>query len=78
MTGAVVRFPADRATAPSLARLKCEECGAAPMIFVERAPLIHAYCSPMCAAGCGVEPWVSADLVDRVGWRSRVELEANG
>ncbi len=74
--GAVVGFPPDRAGRPSLARLKCEECGGLPMIFVPVPPLVHAYCSPDCAAGCGVAPWASADLVERGQWRSRAELEA--
>jgi len=74
--GELVGFPADRAASPRLARLKCEECGAAPMIFVPVPPLVHAYCSPLCAAGCGVAPWDSADLVERLAWRSRAELVA--
>jgi len=73
--GELVGFPANRAAAPSLARLKCEECGGAPMIFVPCPPLVHAYCGPLCAAGCGVEPWASADLVDRIGWRDRGQIE---
>ncbi len=76
--GELVSFRGERSANPSLARLKCEECGAAPMIFVECAPLVHAYCSPECAAGCGVEPWASADLVARSTWRSRAELLAEG
>jgi hypothetical protein len=74
--GELVGFPAERAGRPSLARLKCEECGGLPMIFVPVGVLVHAYCSPDCAAGCGVAPWAAADLVDRIGWRSRAELEA--
>lgn len=76
--GELVGFPADRAGRPALARLKCEECGGAPMIFVPAAPLVHAYCSPECAAGCGVEPWASANLLERAAWRSRAELVAEG
>lgn len=40
--------------------------------------VLHAYCSPECAAGCGVEPWASAGLVERAAWRSRAELVAEG
>jgi len=76
--GALVGFPPDRARTPSIARMKCGECGGAPMIFVPVGPVIHAYCGPLCAAGCGVEPWASADLVDRAGWMDRGELEAAG
>lgn len=75
--GAVVGFQAERAANPRLDRLRCEECGGAPMIFLPIAPRIHAYCGPLCAAGCGVEPWASADLVDRAGWRDRGEMEAS-
>jgi len=74
--GELVGFPPARACAPSIARLRCEECGGAPMIFVPAGPVVHAYCGPLCAAGCGVAPWAGADLVDRIGWRDRGELEA--
>ena len=79
MTARVLGFPADRAPPVELARLRCEECGAPPMIFVPApwpCPRVHAYCGPACAAGCGVEPWASMDLVDRTAWRDRAELEA--
>lgn len=60
--------------------LRCAECGAAPMIFVPGArdgvPHVWAFCGPLCAAGCGVAPWAYADLVDRAGWATRAELEA--
>lgn len=75
--GAVVGFPADRAANPCLARMRCEECGGAPMVFVPVGVVIHAYCGPICAAGCGVAPWAGADLVSRAGWRDRAEMEAS-
>lgn len=86
--GELVGFPADRAASPRLDRLKCEECGGVPMIFVpvpaagsaarggQAVIVLHAYCSPACAAGCGVAPWGSADMVERLAWRSRAELLA--
>jgi hypothetical protein len=88
--GELVGFPADRAAVPRLERLRCEECGGAPMIFVpvvaagsgarsgQAVTVLHAYCSPLCAAGCGVAPWDSADLAERGAWRSRAELVAEG
>lgn len=74
----IVRFPPDRAGAPALARLRCAECGAAPMIYLPGPVHILAFCGPLCAAGCGVEPWASADLAQRATWRDRSELEATG
>ncbi len=56
--------------------MRCDECGATPMIFVPAGPRIFAFCGPDCAAGCGVEPWASSDLVTRSTWRTRAELEA--
>lgn len=88
--GELVGFPADRAAVPRLERLKCEECGGVPMIFVpvpaagsaarggQAVIVLHAYCSPACAAGCGVAPWDSANLLEWAAWRSRAELVAEG
>jgi hypothetical protein len=63
-----------------IGRLVCGECGGAPMIFVpstrQGVPHVWVYCGPLCAAGAGVEPWASADLVQRITWRDRAELEA--
>ncbi len=88
--GELVGFPADRAASPRLDRLKCEECGGAPMIFVpvpaagsaarggQAVIVLHAYCSPTCAEACGVPPWASAGMFERFSWRSRAELLAEG
>lgn len=73
----LVRFPPERSARPSLARLRCDECGASPMIFVPGDIRIWSFCGPLCAAGCGVEPWASADLVDRAGWQDRGQIEAS-
>jgi hypothetical protein len=74
----VVRFPPARACNPSIDRLRCVECSAPPMIFaVVDAPVgVLAFCGPQCAAGCGIKPWASTDLVNRAAWRDRAELEA--
>lgn len=74
--GDLVRFPPDRAGTPAIGRLRCDECGAPPMIFVPGDIRILSFCGPLCAAGCGVEPWASADLVVRAGWQDRRQMEA--
>lgn len=77
---AVLRFPADRACNPPIARMRCLECSAPPMIFamVGTPEGILPFCGPLCAAGCGIEPWASMDLLERTAWRDRAELEAAG
>jgi hypothetical protein len=75
----LARFPGRRAAPVPIGVLRCVECGAPPMIFVpgerQGVPHVGAFCGPLCAAGCGVEPWASADLVDRAGWVTRAELD---
>ena len=73
--GALLAFPAARAANPSIARLRCDACGAAPMIFVPDGPLLLAFCGPGCAATCGLQPWASTGLAARSFWRDRAELE---
>lgn len=63
----VLRFRGERIAAPSIAAMRCEECGAVPAIFSTDMP-IRCWCSPACAAANGLEPWASADLVTRAAW----------
>lgn len=76
----VAGFPVPPGAPVPIGHLVCVECGGLPMIFVpgkrEGADHVWAYCGPLCAGACGVEPWASADLVERAAWRDRAELEA--
>lgn len=72
----VSRFPGQRAAPAPIGGLRCAECGGAPMIFVPGPIAVMPFCGPLCAAGCGIEPWASADLVVRSTWRDRAQLEA--
>jgi hypothetical protein len=65
----ITSFPQHRIGNPRLASMRCVECGAADIqiIALPNAGLM-AFCSPACAAGCGIEPWASADLVCRMTW----------
>lgn len=73
----VVAFPVARAGNPSIAGMRCEECGAAPMIFIDAPPSLRTYCSPTCAASCGEWPWRDADLERRSHWAGAGEMTSD-
>ncbi len=65
----LVLFPAARSGNPRIAGMVCAECGGPPAIFVVHPDSsLSVFCSPPCAAGCGVAPWARADLITRMSW----------
>ncbi len=68
----LVDFPPTRSGNPRIASMVCAECGGSPAIFVVHPDFsLSVFCSPACAAGCGVAPWADADLVTRISWSER-------
>lgn len=72
----VVPFPPARAANPPIARMACEACGGAPMIFLPGPVRVLAFCGGQCAAWSGVRPWAEADAALRARWMTRAEMEA--
>lgn len=49
--------------------LACVVCHGVPtMIFAVHKTSVTAFCGPTHAAQCGLEPWLSSDLVTRALW----------
>ncbi len=68
----LVDFPPARSGNPRIAGMVCAECGGSPAIFVVHLDSsLSVFCSPACAAGCGIAPWADADLADRMAWSGR-------
>ncbi len=68
----LVAFSPTRSGNPRIASMVCAECGGEPAIFVVYPDsALSVFCSPACAAGCGVAPWADADLVTRISWSER-------
>lgn len=70
----VLPFPPARAANPPIARMACEGCGGAPMIFLPTTLRVVAFCGGQCAAGCGVRPWADAGRHVRAHWETRAEM----
>ena len=52
----------------SIGPMRCADCGGGDCIIFVCTPSPTAFCSPLCAAAYGAEPWASANLLMRMQW----------